>query len=73
MGTLPGVGGTGAAVEARYGYGYRETPAKTSKAERKGAKRRGRTTPLASVPAAPTLDELGFDSRRDAREADRES
>ncbi|KIC59365.1 polysaccharide biosynthesis tyrosine autokinase [Microbacterium hominis] len=56
-----------------YGYGYRETPSKTSKAERKGAKRRGRTTPLASVPAAPTLDELGFDSRRDAREADRES
>lgn len=56
-----------------YGYGYRETPAKTTKTERKAAKRRGRTTPLASVPTSPTLDELGFDSRRDAREADRES
>nr|WP_223849026.1 hypothetical protein [Microbacterium hominis] len=56
-----------------YGYGYREAPAKSDKAGRKAEKRRGRSTPLATVPAAPTLDELGFDSRREAREADRES
>ena len=56
-----------------YGYGYRETPSKSDKAGRKAEKRRGRSTPLATVPVAPTLDELGFDSRRVAREADRES
>ncbi len=42
-----------------YGYGYRETPSDT-----RGKKTRGRTSPLATVPAAPSLDELGFDATR---------
>lgn len=54
-----------------YGYGYRETPAKKDRAGRKADKRR--SSPLSTVPVAPTLDELGFDSRREARGADRES
>ncbi|MFS0868191.1 polysaccharide biosynthesis tyrosine autokinase [Microbacterium sp. 179-B 1A2 NHS] len=51
-----------------YGYGYggygyvQEQP--------KAARGRKRKAPLATVPAAPAgLDELGFDSRRDARSA----
>lgn len=45
-----------------YGYGYRETAADTRAA--KANRGRARTTPVASVPAAPSLSELGFDEAR---------
>ncbi len=52
-----------------YGYGYREVPdKKAAKAARKS--RRARSTPMAVAPAALTLDDLGFDSRRSTREAE---
>ncbi|MDF2045932.1 polysaccharide biosynthesis tyrosine autokinase [Microbacterium sp. Kw_RZR3] len=50
-----------------YGYGYRVEPAQSSKTSRKAAKQRGRSTPFATVPQSPTIDELGFTSRRTSR------
>lgn len=59
-----------------YGYGYGAYIQEDTKKGRKAATKadaRKRTSPVGTVPPAPTLSELGFESRRDAREADRES
>lgn len=55
-----------------YGYGaYVQDQPKGRKAKKAGGRRR--TAPVASVPPAPTLTDLGIETRRDARGADRES
>jgi len=59
-----------------YGYGYgaytQEKPKGKAKKAKDGAAAR-RTTPVAAVPHEPSMSELGFETRRDAREADRSS
>ncbi len=55
-----------------YGYRYQTAPSSSDKATRKESKRQGRSTPFATVPAEPTLEELGFPSRRTSREANRD-
>jgi capsular exopolysaccharide synthesis family protein len=55
-----------------YGYGYREEPQTKARSSRKAEKRRGRSTPFATVPDVPNLDELGFTSRRTSRGANKE-
>lgn len=55
-----------------YGYGYKLSPAEQAKSDRKAKKAGGGR---AALPAADeeALDELGFASRRESREASRES
>lgn len=55
-----------------YGYGYREDAPPPPKASRRLSKQRGRSTPFATVPDAPVLDDLGFSSRRASRGANKE-
>ncbi|WP_081318183.1 polysaccharide biosynthesis tyrosine autokinase [Microbacterium testaceum] len=53
-----------------YGYGYREDAPESNRRTRNAPKSR-RSSPIATLPAAPTPEELGFTSRRTSR--DRES
>lgn len=56
-----------------YGYGYVETPVASKSERRRGQKRLARADRDTTTPDGPTLDELGFTSRRATREPGKES